>query len=341
MARTRLLPTPRPRRDALAAALALGVVLLAPLLGGCARNPATGEMRLMMLPMSREIAMGEEAAPQFIEQFGGRVASPPLQQYVTEIGRKMAARTEGDFPNLQWEFILLDSGVVNAFALPGGKVFITRGLAERLEDESELAGVLGHEIGHVTAQHANSRISKQVLLSGGLQVISGVLAGAPSDDRAAEIGRATLPALEVGGQLMMLRFGRSEEIEADELGMRYMSRVGYDPSGQLRVMQLLSRLAGGEQGFDWFATHPDPAERARRIEGLLATRYADVSLEGDGRFALRFRSRFLGPVGKLQPPRHAADAGEVAGGLLASSFGWCGTCRGHHPVVASAVEPAG
>jgi predicted Zn-dependent protease len=309
---------------------ALAAAFVASVLGGCSRNAATGEMRLMMLPMEREIAMGEEAAPQFIEEFGGRVASPSLQEYVTEIGRRMAARTEGDFPSLQWEFILLDSGVVNAFALPGGKVFITRGLAERLEDESELAGVLGHEIGHVTAQHANSRISKQLLLSGGLQAISAVLAGAPAGDRAADVGRATLPALEVGGELMMLRFSRGEEIEADELGMRYMSRVGYDPSGQLRVMQLLGELAGGEQGFDWFATHPDPAERARRIEQLLATRYADVALEGDGRFATRFRSRFLVPVGKLAPPRHAADAAGSAGGLLASGFGWCGTCREHH-----------
>ena len=308
---------------------ALVSMLAASLLGGCARNPATGEMRLMMLPMAQEIAMGEEAAPQFIEEFGGRVTSPPLQAYVTEIGQRMAARTEGDFPNLQWEFILLDSGVVNAFALPGGKVFITRGLAERLEDESELAGVLGHEIGHVTAQHANSRISKQLLLSGGLEAISAVLARSPADDRAADIGRATLPALQVGGQLMMLRFGRGEEIEADELGMRYMSRVGYDPSGQLRVMQLLSQLAGGEQGFDWFATHPEPAERARRIEQLLATRYADVALEGDGRFATRFRSRFLVPVGKLAPPRHAADAAETPGGLLAAGYAWCGTCREH------------
>ena len=313
----------------LPALLALAVALP---LTGCARNAATGERRLMMLSLSEEIALGEEAAPQFTAEFGGATPSPALQQYLTGIGERMAARTEGDFPNIDWEFTLLDSAVVNAFALPGGKVFITRGLAERLEDESELAGVIGHEIGHVTARHANSRISKQTLFSGGLQTIAAVLASAPADSGASTVGQATLPALQIGGELLMLRYGRGEELEADDLGMRYMSRVGYDPSGQLRVMQLRAELSGGSgPTFDWFASHPDPAFRAERIADILADEYATTSFDGDGRFATRFRNQFLIPASRLPAPRHPTASGsalsEREAAILAGALGGgCGGC---------------
>jgi len=303
----------------------------------------------MLLPRSQEIALGEQAAPEFTAQFGGPAPSEALQSYVREIGARLAARTEADFPELDWDFVLLDSAVVNAFALPGGKVFITRGLAERLEDESELAGILGHEIGHVTAQHANSRISKQTLFSAGLQTLSAVLASAPADSSWGTAGEATLPALQLGGELLLLRYGRDEELEADRLGMRYMSRVGYDPSGQLRVMQLLAELSGGgDRGFDWFATHPEPAYRVERIQRILAERYADVDLVGDGRFIDRFRERFLIPASRLPAPSHppagaraehdAALAGMVGG------HGWCGVCAGtplepFSPLSARPTEP--
>jgi predicted Zn-dependent protease len=297
---------------------------------GCAKNAATGDRRLMLLSRAEENALGAQAAPEFTAEFGGATESAALQAYVTEIGARMAAETEADFPGLDWEFTLLDSSVVNAFALPGGKVFITRGLAERLQDESEIAGVIGHEIGHVTAQHANSRISKQTLFTGGLQTIAAVLAVAPEDNRIASVGSATLPALQVGGSLLLLKYGRDEELEADELGMRYMSRVGYDPSGQQRVMQLLAALSGGESGFDWFASHPEPAYRVQRISEILAEQYRDVPMVGDGRFASRFQTRFLTPASRLPAPRHpgaSASAGSE-GDVLAAALGhgWCGVC---------------
>ncbi len=350
-------PTARPaarrhvlrRRLAALARLAPVLLLVASALPafGCARNPATGERRLMLLPMSEEIALGEQAAPEFTAEFGGPAPSEPLQAYVTEIGARMAAETEGPFPELDWEFTLLDSAVVNAFALPGGKVFITRGLAERLEDESELAGILGHEIGHVTAQHANSRISKQTLFTAGLQTLSAVLASAPEDSSLGTAGEATLPALQLGGQLLLLRYGRDEELEADELGMRYMSRVGYDPSGQLRVMQLLAELSGGgDRGFDWFATHPDPAYRVEVIERILAERYAGAPTVGDGRFVGRFRERFLIPASRLPAPAHPpagarAEGDAALAGML--GHGWCGVCAAGamQPFSPLSARPAG
>src|SRR5262249_8834355 len=143
------------------------IVVLASLaaLTGCTKNVATGK-RIFTLGMSRdqEIALGSQAAPQFTQEFGGKVPSPALQQYVSNIGQKMAKETEAQNPTLPWEFTLLNMTVVNAFALPGGKVFFTRGLAEKLTTEAQMAGVMGHEIGHVTAQHGSQRIASQTAM---------------------------------------------------------------------------------------------------------------------------------------------------------------------------------
>ena len=125
---------------------------------GCAKNAATGKRSLVLLSAAEEERLGAEAAPQFTAEYGGAVDDAALNRYVTDIGNRLAAVTEADYPDLEWEFTLLDSSVVNAFALPGGKVFITRGLAERLDNEAQLAGILGHEIGHVTARHVEDRV---------------------------------------------------------------------------------------------------------------------------------------------------------------------------------------
>ncbi|MFK7959138.1 MAG: M48 family metalloprotease [Phycisphaerales bacterium] len=298
---------------------------------GCTKNEATGERFLNFMSPGQEAALGAQAAPQFTAEFGGAVPSPALQQYVDQIGRRMAAETEAYFPDVEWEFTLLDSAVVNAFALPGGKVFISRGLAEQLTDESELAGVIGHEIGHVTAQHAARRISQSTGFEVGLQVLASVVGGGAAEPGATSAVADAIPALQLGGQVLLLKFGRDQELQADQLGMRYMSRVGYHPSGQLRVMQLLRDLAGGAGGggLDIFATHPDPAARVAQIEQLLATDYRDVAVQGDGRFASRFEQQFLRPLSQLPPAAHTwvgtGDDGVVATGM----FGWCGTCGGH------------
>ena len=271
---------------------------------GCQVNEATGERHFLTLTRGDEIQLGEEAAPEFVEQFGGAVQDAELQRYVSSIGARMARKTEGDNPTLPWEFTLLDSAVVNAFALPGGKVFITRGLAERLDDEAQLAGVLGHEIAHVTAQHANRRISSNMLFNIGLAVGATVVDSSGNRD-VRDVGQLAIPALAIGGQVVQLKYGRDDELEADRLGIRYMAACGYDPAGQRDVMQVLASLAADSaRQPEWLSTHPYPERRVRRINELLETEYAGV--EGQ-RWAVRYRRDFLGRLGEMPPPRHGAN----------------------------------
>ncbi len=318
-------------RTCVLAVLAAGVWLLP---SGCSTNEATGK-KIFTLGMSREqeIQIGAQAGPEFTAQFGGAVESPALQQYVTNIGKRMAAETEGDNPTLPWEFTLLNTDVVNAFALPGGRVFFTRGLAKDLTSEAQMAGVLGHEIGHVTARHGAQRIASRTALSGVLQVSAAVV-GASGSQTAQTVGQFGIPALETGGGLVLLKYGRDEESEADSLGMRYMSNVGYTPRGQLEVMQVLARVAGTPNGAEFFSTHPFPETRIQRIEEELRTRYASmVNNPNYGDFADRYRSQFLVPLAKLPPPpepskqQQGNKSGPVDGTLaLGDPASWCGLC---------------
>jgi len=322
---TRISPTIRPILTCLFAAL-----LFLPL-AACSVNPATGRSQFIIMSMAQESALGAEVAPQFTAEFGGPVNDSGLQAYVTEIGRRMAAETEADFPSLPWQFTLLDSAVVNAFALPGGHVFITRGLAERLTSEAQLAGVLGHEIGHVTARHGSQRVSSATAFTVGMSVVAAVVGEQSGQTSLAGL---TVPALSVGGQLVLLKFGRDEELEADALGVRYMSRVGYNPIGQLEVMQVLSDASGGgERGFELLATHPYPERRIRDLQRLIQREYADTQNNPEfGTFEQRYRDVMLAGLRRLPAPRHAATATEVRQTLVALGAIGCGgaACCGDH-----------
>jgi predicted Zn-dependent protease len=294
-----------PRPALLAAALLAGLAAT-----GCTKNAATGETFFNLVSRDAEVQMGIQAAPQLTEEFGGKVNSPRLQAYVTAIGRKMAALTEGENPSLPWEFTLLDSPVINAFALPGGKVFISRGLLERMTNEAQLAGVLGHEIGHVTAQHTARRITQAQSIDLGINVAGAVVRGAPEGSAAASVGSMALPALNVGGQLLILKFGRDEESQADSLGMRYMSRAGYNPTGQLQVMQILKAASGGGGGEpEFLLTHPLPETRIQRITSLLQTEFgAQVANPQNQFYEDRFRNECLAVLRTLPPPTKKAMA---------------------------------
>ena len=286
------------------------VLLLA--CAGCTKNAATGKT-IFTLGMSRsqEISLGAEAAPQFTTEYGGKVENAALQQYVTNIGLKMAKETESQNPSLPWEFTLLNTDVVNAFALPGGKVFFTRGLAAKLTSEAQMAGVIGHEIGHVTAQHAAQRIASSTAFATGLAVGAAVVSNS-GNQRIQQYGALGIPAVSVGSQLVQLKFGRSEELEADRLGMRYMTNVGYDPRGQLEVMQVLQKLAAGSGTPEILSTHPDPAARIEQVQQLLNTQYASmVNNPQYGDFKERYKTQFLDVLAKLPPapkPQAALDA---------------------------------
>lgn len=236
---------------------------------GCATNAATGRLQFNSMSRDREITLGTEALPQLTKEYGGEVHDPVLRDYVTKVGMKLTQDTEGDNPDLPWEFTLLDSDVINAFALPGGKVFITRALLDRMSNEAQLAGVLGHEIGHVTAQHTDDRIGQSYLVTFGA-----ALAGIATKDSDNAWTQKVMPlVVDVGGQGYLLHFSRGQEEEADYLGMRYMRRADYNPAAQLQVMKILQqsqRESGGGKGLEFFSTHPYPETRIKNIKKWLA-----------------------------------------------------------------------
>ena len=248
--------------------LVLGSTLLASVLltvSACAVNPATGQRQFMLISESEEIEMGREADGPITESFG-LYESEALRAMVADLGNDMASRSER--PALPWSFKLVDDPMVNAFALPGGFIFITRGIMAALNSEAELAGVIGHEIGHVTARHSASRMSTQQLQQVGLGVGS-IL----SSDVASVAG-----VLSAGLGLLNMRYSRGDESQSDELGVRYMTRAGYDPNALVGVFQTLA-LAGGGGGSvpGWATTHPDPVNREEDVREIIAASRQDFS----------------------------------------------------------------
>jgi predicted Zn-dependent protease len=260
-------------------------------LAGCVTNAATGRSQFDSMSREEEIALGAEAGPQLAQEYGGVYADPAVQAYVAEVGMKLARHTEADYPSLPWEFTLLDSDVINAFSLPGGKVYISRGLASKFENEAELAGVLGHEIGHVVAEHVDKRVSAQTGWALGAAV-AGAVAGQSGSGL---IAQAVPMIVSQTGQGFLLKWGRDEEHESDELGVRYMVRAGYDPRGQIEVMKILrDSMEGGGRPPEWLSTHPYPENRIANLEAHLEKHYARyLSNPEYGEYAERFRERFL------------------------------------------------
>jgi predicted Zn-dependent protease len=252
--------TPSPR--SVLVSLLLGSTMLS-----CATNPVTGKKELSLVSESQEIEMGKEASQQTIQQIG-LVNDPQLQAYVSGIGMKMAKASER--PNLPWEFHVVNDASVNAFALPGGFIFVTRGLLTYINDEAELATVVGHEIGHVTNRHSVQQISKAQVAQLGLGVGS-IL----SSDVAKYAGVASQ-----GLQVLFLKYSRDAESEADLAGFRYALNQNYDVREMANVFHTLDRVgeaAGGGKLPDWLSTHPAPADRVTATEARLDTLHKDLS----------------------------------------------------------------
>lgn len=200
---------------------------------------------------AQEIAMGKESDPQ-IMAFFGKYEDEQLQQFITEKGLEMAAISHR--PNLEYEFKIVDSPVINAFAVPGGFVYFTRGIMAHFNNEAEFAGVLGHEIGHITARHSVIRQRNQML--GQIGLIAGVIF-------VPEISQFVEP-LSQGMQLALLSFGRDDERESDKLGVEYSSKIGYDAvemAGFFRTLERQQANSGGNDIPDFLSTHPSPSER--------------------------------------------------------------------------------
>ncbi|HEX8029679.1 MAG TPA: M48 family metalloprotease, partial [Vicinamibacterales bacterium] len=221
----------------------------------CATNPVTGKSQVSLLSEAEELAIGQQQDAEIRREMGV-YDDPELQRYVSNIGIELARNSHR--PNLPWTFTIVDSSAINAFALPGGYVYVTRGLMAYLDDESELAGVLGHEIGHVTARHAAQAYTRQAEASIGLMILSIFV---PSTQPFTDVGASGLSVL-------FLKHGRDAELEADRLGIEYGSTAGFDPTGVPRFLATLARVdALSERGVpNWLATHPDPGSRVVKAE---------------------------------------------------------------------------
>ncbi len=216
----------------------------------CATNPVTGRREFSLMSEAQELALGRQADAEIRREMGV-YDDPELQRYISDVGQRMAALSHR--PHLPWTFTVVDSPAINAFAVPGGYIYITRGILPYLADEAELAGVLGHEIGHVTARHASQQYSRQAGGGIGLAVLSiFVPQTAPFAD---------LSSMGLG--VLFLKYGRDDELESDRLGMEYASSAGWDPAGVPRFLSTLARVsATTERGVpNWLSTHPEPGSR--------------------------------------------------------------------------------
>ena len=271
-----------------AALVATGIVLAGlAVVVACTVNPATGERQLTLIGEQQEIAMGREYDQQLQAQLG-MVDDPELVAYVETLGRQLAAESER--PDLPWQFRVVDDPTVNAFAVPGGFIYVTRGILAHFNSEAQLASVLGHEIGHVTGRHSVEQMSRAQLATLGLGV-----AAIASEDFRDYAGLAS-----AGLQVLFLKFSRDDERQADDLGLRYLTREGYDPHEMARVFEMLDRqveLAGGQRLPAWQSTHPDPGRREQRILEAVAqlpAGRADGVVERDG-YLRRLDGLVFGP----------------------------------------------
>lgn len=253
---------------------------LAGALGACSTNPATGRQSFTgFMSEADELQIGREQHPQITAEFGGTYDDPEVARYVDSIGQFLVSTSER--PDLKFTFTVLNSPVVNAFALPGGYVYVTRGLLALANSEAELAGVIGHEIGHVTARHSAQRYSQAMLANIGMLGV------------AIATGSGTLANLAgSGAQLYLQSYSRDQEFEADLLGVRYLSRATYDPQAMSSFLQNLladSRLdaalagqPGAADEYNIMATHPRTADRVQRaIEAAGGKPVANAMVERD------------------------------------------------------------
>ncbi len=256
-------------------------------------NPVTGEMQYVSLSPQQEIAMGLAAAPEMEQQFGGELADASVAEAVSRVGQKVVAGSDAARSEYRYAFhVLRDPETVNAFALPGGQVFVTAGLLKHLTNEAQLAGVLGHEVGHVVGRHSAEHLAKTQFT----QVLVGAAGVAASDDRGDGQRAAAIAAMV--GSLVNMKFSRKDESEADAFGVKYMSQAGYDPRAMIELMRILKEASGPSRQPEFLNTHPDPGNREQAIEAEVARLYPggvpSQLVKGDDASFARLRERLGG-----------------------------------------------
>jgi predicted Zn-dependent protease len=267
---------------------------------GCSVNPVTGKQELVFMSTAQEIEMGRQSyVPMQQSQGGVYDVDPALTAYVQRVGSKVAAQSGVDLP---YEFVVLNNSVPNAWALPGGKIAINRGLLTELESEAELAAVLGHEAVHAAARHSAKQQSRAMLMQVG--VMGTAIAASDSD-----YGNLIAGGASVLAQMGLAKYGRSAELESDRYGMQYMSKAGYDPLGAVDLQETFVRLSEGRQA-DWlsglFASHPPSQERVDANRATAAS-LPPGGMEGKAEYA-----RAMARTMQLKPAYEAYDEGRKA-----------------------------
>lgn len=248
-------------------------------------NPITGEQQRVGLSAEQEVVIGRQSAPQMAQQHGNLYPDQILQDYVDEVGNRVVQNSVAKGSPYPFEFHLLrDPQTINAFALPGGQVFITAALLSKLDSEAQLAGVLGHEVGHVIGRHGAEHLAKQKL---GGALVNAV--GIASSDGYGGGQQAAILAQAVN-QMVNLKYGREDELESDRLGFQFMTQAGYNPVGIVELMQILDDARGraGRQP-EFMSTHPDPGNRIEQLTAIIEQTYPNgipgQLLENQDRFA--------------------------------------------------------
>lgn len=275
-------------------------------LGACGVNPVTGKKELQFVSEAQELKMGEQYYGPTQQAEGGEFEElPELSKYVNEVGQRLAAVSDRKLP---YEFVVLNNSVPNAWALPGGKIAINRGLLTELNNEAELAAVLGHEIVHAAARHSAKAQERGTLLQAGLALAQ---IGAAVGDVDRNVAGLVLQGAGVGAQLVQTKYGREQELESDHYGMRYMKAAGYDPTGAVTLQETFVRLAeqgGRQQGWleGLFASHPPSTERVAQNKKLLA------ELGAGGELGAERYTATVTPLKKMEPAYEKHDAAIVA-----------------------------
>lgn len=221
-------------------------------------NPVTGEKQKVSLTVEQEIQLGLQSAPEMMREFGGEYRDSKLQSYIDRIGNKLVQSTEAGSSPYKFDFHLLsDEKVVNAFALPGGQIFITMALYDRLKTEDQVAGVLSHEIAHVINRHSAEHIAKQELTQGLIRATD-IATGDPG-----MISRFV-------GNMINMKYGREDELESDDYGVKYLVQSGYKPETMIEVMQILKEASGGGNQPEFMSTHPNPDNRIGKLKEVIA-----------------------------------------------------------------------
>jgi predicted Zn-dependent protease len=236
--------------------------------GSAVDNPITGESQRVSLSPQQEIALGQQATQEIAAQHGGLYPDEALQQYIDQVGERVVQQSVAAQAPYPFEFYLLsDPQTVNAFALPGGPIFITAALLSQLSSEAQLAGVLGHEVGHVVGRHASEQLAKQQLG----QALATAVGVAASDSQ--DGGRQAAVIAQAVNRVVNLQYGREDELESDRLGFQFMTEAGYDPRGIVELMEVLGRAGGSGGAPEFFSTHPNPSNRIERLEALVSEAY--------------------------------------------------------------------